>query len=198
MHHIMARFWWILAVRGILGLLLGATAMAWIWSLDRPSLDWLGWALFKPTAIVVSLIFFVGLYAFMDGLFAVVLGVQDYGDGRRWGAMIIEGVVSVLLGLSTWFWPSAIFALLYGICVWAVLTGILEIAQGLDLNEYKERRGPFFLEGICSIFFGAAIALFHSGVTVVWLMGGFAFLSGIPLTILALRLRPFSKVRRRR
>lgn len=197
MHHIMAKFWWILALRGVLGILLGLTALVWIWNLEMTPMDLFGLSLFfKPIAVVATLLLLIGLYAFVDGLFAFLLGVQDYGDGRRWGALVAEGMASMILGLSIWIWPGATLVLLYGISVWAVVTGILEILQGLDLNEYKERRGPFFLAGLCSVVFGLAIALFHSGVTLAWLMGAFAFLSGIPLMVLALRLRPFAKTGR--
>lgn len=194
MHHIMAKFWWILALRGLLGILLGLGALVWIWYLETAPMDQSGLSpFFKPAEVVATLLLFIGLYAFVDGLFALLLGAQDYGDGRRWGTLVAEGTASMILGLAIWFWPSASLPLLYGITVWAVVTGVLEILQGLDLNEYKERRGPFFLEGLCSIIFGFAIALFHTGVTLAFLMGAFAFISGIPLMALSLRLRSFAK-----
>jgi len=197
MHHIMTKFWWILALRGILGILLGLTALFWIVNLETIPIDIFGTALlFKPAAIVATLLLLIGLYAFIDGLFAFLLGIQDYGDGRRWGALVAEGMASMALGLSIWAWPAATLALLYGITAWAVATGILEVLQGLDLNEYKERRGPFFVEGLCSIGFGLAIAMFHTGVTLAYLLGAFAFLSGLPLLVLALRLRHFVPSRR--
>lgn len=198
MHHIMAKFWWILALRGALGILLGLTALVWIWNLEATPMDVFGLSLFfKPAMVLATLLVLIGLYAFVDGLFALLLGAQDYGEGRRWGTLVAEGMASMILGLAIWIWPGATLALLYGITTWAVVTGILEILQGLDLNEYKERRGPFFLEGLCSILFGLTIALFHTGVTLAWLMGAFAFLSGIPLMVLAVRLRSFAKIRPR-
>jgi|SRR5579871_172833 len=197
MHHIMAKFWWILALRGVLGVILGLVALVWIWNLEIMPLDLFGPGLsFKPAAVVATLLLLISLYAFIDGLFALLLGVQDYGEGRRWGTLAAEGMVSMVLGLSIWFWPGATLALLYGITVWAVVTGVLEVLQGLDLNEYRERRGPFFLEGLCSIVFGLAISLFHTGVTLAYLLGAFAFLSGIPLMVLALCLKTFAGGRR--
>jgi uncharacterized membrane protein HdeD (DUF308 family) len=194
MHHIMARFWWILALRGLLGILLGLAALVAIGSIESTPMDLFGLGIFfKPAAVVATLLLLIGLYAMVDGLFAFLLGIQDYGEGRRWGSLAGEGMVSMVLGLSIWIWPGATLFLLYGITAWAVVTGILQILQGLDLNEYKDRRGPFFLAGLCSIAFGLAIALFHSGLTLAWLMGTFAFLSGVPLLVLAVRLRHFAK-----
>lgn len=197
MQHIMAKFWWILALRGALGIFLGLAALVWIWNLEVTPMDLFGLSFsFKPAMVVATLLLFIGIYAFVDGFFALLLGAQDYGDGRRWGILVAEGITSMVLGISTWVWPSASLVLLYVIATWAVMTGILEIIQGLDLNEYKERRGPFFMAGLCSIVFGFAIALFHTGVTLAWLLGAFAFLSGIPLMVLALRLKSFAKTRR--
>lgn len=115
MHHIMAKFWWILAARGILGILLGLAAIGWIITLNGYYPDGFGLSLFaKWATIVATLVLVLGLYAFLDGLFAILLGVQDYGDGRRWWALIMEGLLSIELGILAWLKPeSAVLVLLY-------------------------------------------------------------------------------------
>jgi uncharacterized membrane protein HdeD (DUF308 family) len=195
-HHIMSKFWWILAVRGVLGIVLGISAVVWILTLDQVFPQVFGFFLFlKAAEIVATLILLMGLYAFIDGLFAILLGAQDYGGGKRWWMLLAEGVVSVSLGSIAWFWTDgAVLVLLYWIGAWAVVTGFLEITQAFDLNEYKDRRRPFLFAGSCSILFGIIIlALPVAGIDLVWLMGGFAFASGIPILALALKLRPFAK-----
>jgi uncharacterized membrane protein HdeD (DUF308 family) len=137
----------------------------------------------------------LGIYAFLDGLFAITLGAQDYGDGRRWWSLVIEGTLSLGLGLLTWINPNrTTFVLLYGIAVWAIFTGLLEIFQGFEMNEYKERRKPFLFAGLCSVAFGLLI-LFPGlgGSALIWLMGAYAFLFGIPLLTLGIRLRSYVK-----
>ncbi len=196
MHHIMAKFWWILGVRGLLGILLGLVSLAWVLSLDGYYPDVFAMSVFtKWASIVATLVLLLGLYAFLDGLFAVILGAQDYGDGRRWWTLIWEGILSISLGLLTWFKPEAVvLVLLNWIAAWAILTGLLEIFQGYDLNEYKERRRPFFYAGLCSVVFGGLIFFFKvTGTELVWLVGIYAFASGIPLVVMSARLRQFAK-----
>jgi len=196
MHHIMAKFWWILAVRGILGVLLGLASFAWILALDGYYPDVFGLSLFaKWVSILATLVLLLGFYAFIDGLFAVLLGVQDYGKGRRWWALIVEGFLSIGLGVFTWIKPEiAVLFLLYWIVAWALLTGILEIVQANALNEYEDRRRPLLFAGLSSVLFGVLILFFHvSGIALVWLMAFYAFASGIPLLVLASRLRGFAR-----
>src|SRR5262245_20868355 len=107
MHHIMAKFWWILAVRGALGILLGSASFVWFWGMNSLSHQPVGpFALGSSFSPVVGLILLLSLYAFLDGLFSVLLGIQDYGGGRRWWALIVEGVFSAGMGALAWIWPE--------------------------------------------------------------------------------------------
>jgi uncharacterized membrane protein HdeD (DUF308 family) len=196
MHHLMARFWWILTLRGAFGILLGLASAGWIIYLNHGSADIFGLSLFlRPAALVATLILLLGAYALVDGLFAILLGAQDYGDGRRWWSLIVEGILSVGLGLLTWWRPNVtVLVLLYWIAAWALFTGLLEILQGFELNEYRDRRKPFLFAGLCSVAFGALVYGYRlGGETLLWLMGGYAFLFGIPLLRLGFRLRVFAR-----
>lgn len=196
MHHLMARFWWILVLRGVLGVFLGLVSTVWIVYLDHSSLDvFVSFPFLRPATLVATLILLLGIYALVDGLFAILLGAQDYGDGHRWWSLIAEGVLSVGLGLVAWWKPEeAVLALLYWIAAWAFFTGLLEILQGFELNEYKDRRKTFLFAGLCSVLFGVLIYHFRlGGESLVWIMGSYAFLFGIPLLKLGLRLRFFRK-----
>ncbi len=195
-HHIMSRFWWILALRGLLGVLLGLTAIVWILALNQMFPEFLESFLFLKVAVILNtLVFVLGLYAFLDGSFAVLLGAQDYGNGRRWWTLIAEGTLSMGLGFLAWLWTDqTVLILLYWIGVWAVVTGFLETVQAFDLNEYKDRRRNFFFAGFCSMVFGLIILNpWVGGISLVLLMGLFAFTSGIPILALGLHLRRFAK-----
>ena len=196
MHHIMAKFWWILGIRGLLGVLLGIVSFAWILSLGGYYPDVFGMSVFtKWASVVVTLILILGFYAFLDGLFAVILGSQNYGEGRRWWALIVEGILSIGMGTMVWFKPGIVaMAVLYWIAAWAILTGLLEIFQGLDLNEYKDRRKPFLFAGFSSLLFGVLVLVFQvTGIALVGLMGIYAFTFGVSLMVMAGRLRKFAK-----
>lgn len=197
MYHLMTKFWWILALRGIAGIILAILAFALlVWTNTQPA-DVFGVYVFaKMASVVSSIILLLGLYALIDGLFSVVLGVQDYGEKRHWKALIAEGILSIALGLAALLWPdNAVMMLLFWIAAWAFTTGLLEIKEGFDLNEYKERRPLFLAAGICSILFSFCIIFLRvSGLELVEVIGGYAFIFGILLLIFAFRLRHFTKI----
>ncbi len=197
MYHLMTKFWWILALRGIAGIILALLAFTLLVWTNTQSADVFGVYVFAKMATVVSsIIFLLGLYALMDGLFSVILGAQDYGDGRHWKPLIAEGLLSMALGLATLLWPdNAVMTLLFWVAAWAFVTGLLEIQEGFDLNEYKERRPIFLIGGICSILFGACVIFLRvSGVELVEAIGAYAFTFGVLLLILAYRLRHFTRI----
>lgn len=198
-HHIMAKFWWVLAGRGGVGILLGLAALWKIGTLESSSPDLFGMTLFmRPTSVLATLILFLGAYVILDGLFSILLGIQDYGKGQRWWPLILEGLASLALGSFTWLDPGkTVLVALYGIAAWAFITGLLEIGQGLDLNEYRDRRPYFLAAGTCSILFGVLVLIFQvTGMALVWLIGSYATLFGAILLTAALRLRRFVPTRR--
>lgn len=195
-HHIMTKFWWILTARGALGVLLGVSTFVWAISLCNRHCDTFGVSIFlRPIAVLATLLLLFGTYAFLDGAFALALGLQDFGGGRRWNSLILEGILSIGLGVWTWVSPnSGVLVLFYWIASWALVTGFLEIHQALDLTEYRERKHPYLIAGAVSIAYGLLALFFHSGgMALVWLTGGYAFLFGIPLLALGLRLRDYSR-----
>lgn len=194
-HHIMARFWWILAGRGALGVLLGVGSLGWAVRLCDQQCDVFGMSIFlRPASILATLLLMLGLYAFLDGAFSIVLGAQDFGGGRRWTSLLAEGGLSVVLGLWTWLQPEkGALVLFYWIAAWSLLTGALEIHQARDLGEYKDRKRPLLMAGGVSLLYGAAIFLFHpSGVPLVILTGLFALLFGMPFLYLGLLLKRYN------
>lgn len=194
MHHLMAKWWWILFVRGLLGILLGLVSAAWLASLSVPTVDLFGLnMLFRQAALLATLLFLLGSYAFLDGVFSLVLGSQDLGDKTHWKTLIAEGFLSIGLGIFAWMRPDpGAMALLYWIGAWAFLTGLLEIQQGFELNEYRDRRKTFLFAGMVSALFGICVIWFHpEGAQLVWLVTIYAFLFGVPLLTLGLHLRRF-------
>lgn len=194
MHHIMSKFWWILALRGLLGVLLGISAILWILYLDQPKPDLFGLSyILGQMVIAASIVLLLGAYAFIDGAFAFLLGIQDYGNGRRWGSLVVEGLMSIGLGLLTWIKPHpAAIVLLYWTAAWALFTGFLEVLQGFEQHEYKDRRKLFLVAGTCSVVFGVLLAVGRdSGQALIWFMGAYAFLFGWPMLVLAFRLRHY-------
>ncbi len=174
MEAMLARNWWVLVLRGVLAVLFGLAAFFW------PGL----------TALVLVSLF--GAYALIDGIFAVVAGIQQYGKHERWWAVLLEGIVGILIGLLTFFWPGVTaLGLLYFIAAWALVTGVFEIVAAIRLRREIEGEWLLGLSGVASVLFGLLLVIFPSAgvLSVIWIIGAYALLFGVIMIILGLRMR---------
>jgi uncharacterized membrane protein HdeD (DUF308 family) len=171
---ILARNWWALAVRGILGIGLGVLTFV------------------SPGAILATLVLVFGAYALIDGVFSVLAARRGARGDRSWWALLLGGVAGVLTGLAAFLFPAATaLLLLYLIAGWAVVTGALEIAAAIRLRRMLSREWLLALDGVVSILFGVLIMIAPAvgALAVVLLIGAYAFVSGVVLLALAFRLR---------
>ncbi len=169
-----SRNWWLYAVRGVVAIIFGVVALIW------------------PGQTLQALVLVFGAYALVDGIFAVIAGIASYRYFERWWAVLLEGVVGVIIGLLTFFWPSiTAFVLLYFIAAWALITGIFEIVAAIQLRRVITGEWALILSGLLSILFGVLLVVFPGAgaLSVVWLIGIYAIVFGISEIILAFRLR---------
>jgi uncharacterized membrane protein HdeD (DUF308 family) len=169
------RYWWTVALRGVLGVLFGLAA--WIW----------------PDVTIRVLVLLFGFYALVDGLLALAAAMMGgrLASGRR-GWLIFEGVAGVAAGVLTFIWPEiTTLVLLYLIAFWAIATGVLEVVAAVMLR--RELRGEWLLAagGIISVLFGLFLVIRpgDGAIAVAWLIGLYAIIFGIALIALGFRLR---------
>lgn len=172
--NVVVRNWWVLVLRGALGMLFGA------------------FAILMPDVALAALVLVFGAYAFVDGVFNVVAAVRGARGERPWGWLLLSGLAGILAGVAAFVAPAlTALVLLYVIAGWAVLTGVLEVAAAVRLR--REITGEWLLaaSGILSIVFGVLIMIapVAGALAVVLLIGAYAFLSGLVLVALGLRLR---------
>jgi len=107
-HHIMSKFWWVLVLRGLLGVFLGLAAIVWILALDQVFPEFLGSFLFSQASghRRYPRFGFRSLCFLSTESFRCSLGRPGYGAGRRWWTLIVEGILSVSLGLLAWLWTE--------------------------------------------------------------------------------------------
>jgi uncharacterized membrane protein HdeD (DUF308 family) len=77
------------------------------------------------------------------------------------------------------------------IAVWALATGIFQVAAAIHFRKMISNEWMLILSGVLSIAFGAAM-LARPGagaLAVVWLIGWFATLNGVMQVVLGFRLR---------
>jgi uncharacterized membrane protein HdeD (DUF308 family) len=166
--------WWMLILRGVLAILFGVVAFMW------PGITWF------------SLVILFGAYAMLDGVIAIVAGLQSTKDSPRWWVFLLEGLVSIGAGVAAFVWPGlTAYLLLLVIAAWAVVTGVLEIAAAIRLRREITNEWMLGLGGLLSV--GLGVLLFMrpviGGLALIWTIGAYAVIFGILLISLGFRLR---------
>ena len=145
-----------------------------------------------PGITLSVLVLMFGAYALVDGIFAIIAGFSARGEQERWWMMILVGISGIITGILTFMWPGiTALVLLYFIAVWAMLSGIFEIAAAVRLRKEIEGEWLLILAGISSVIFGALLVVMPGAGALAgsWTIGSYALLFGILLLVLALRLR---------
>jgi uncharacterized membrane protein HdeD (DUF308 family) len=177
---VLARNWWVLALRGLAAIVFGVLAFVW------------------PGITLWVLVLLFGAYMLVDGTFAIVAAVRAAGREARWWLLLIEGVLGVLAGLVAVFWPGlTALALLYFVAAWAIVSGILEIIGAIRLRQEIEGEWALGLSGALSVLFGVLLAVIPAPaglLSLVWLIGAYALAFGVLLLVLAFRLRSASEM----
>jgi uncharacterized membrane protein HdeD (DUF308 family) len=174
MLNLIARDWWVFAIRGIAAIVFGILAFVW------------------PQATLTVLVILFGAYAFVDGIALLVALISGDPIARRNGwAVGLMGVLGIVAGIVTFFWPNATaLTLLYVVASWAISTGIIQVIAAIALR--RELEGEFWmaLGGISSVVFGILLVAFPGEglVSLVWLVGVWAVAFGISSLGLAYRL----------
>ena len=175
---VLAKNWWSLVIRGIIAIVLGVIALAW------------------PGITLAALVLLFGAYALLDGVVSLIGAVRAIERHQRWGALLFEGIAGILAAVITVFWPAiTALALVYIIAAWAIVTGIAEIMAAVRLRRHVSGEWILAVIGVASLLFGALMAaapLAGELVIALW-FGGYAFVFGVLLVALGLRLRSWGR-----
>jgi uncharacterized membrane protein HdeD (DUF308 family) len=174
----LVRNWWMIVLRGVAGMLFGiATFVA-------------------PGISLAALVLLYGAYAFIDGVLAIVSAVRRHTSHDRWGWLLLEGVAGVAAGVMTLMWPGiTALVLLYLIAAWALVTGAFAIAAAIRLRKAITGEWLLALSGILSVALGLLLFLFPAAgmMAVVLWIGAYAFVSGILLVALGIKLHSWGR-----
>ena len=172
----LAENWWLLLLRGIAAILFGILAFVW------------------PGITLLTLIFFWGAYAIVDGVFALWSAISGKGGaemGSRWWLALV-GICGVVAGVLAFAWPgvTALVLLLF-IAAWAIVTGVLQVWGAIRLRKEIEGEWLLILSGLLSVAFGLVLVAQPGAgaLAVIWLIGTFAIIEGILFIALAFRLK---------
>lgn len=173
MHAILSKYWWTLALRGVLAILFGLVL------------------LFAPGLALITFVLFFAAYALADGILTAIAALTQRTQ-KNWWVHLLEGIVSVIAGIVAFVYPGiTLLVLLTIFAIWAILTGVFEIWAAVELRKEIENEWLLGLSGGASILFGLLL-LIRPGTT---LLAVSIFLSfyliafGVLLIVLAFQMR---------
>jgi uncharacterized membrane protein HdeD (DUF308 family) len=171
--------WWLLLARGILTIIFGL------------------FALFAPGTALLALVIVFAVYAVLDGVMAITLGLRHRRAEAHWGWHIAQGVISVLAGIVAFAWPGVtVLAILFVIAFWSIVNGVAATAESFTMRKRGSRDWGWTLaRGILSVLLGIVlIAQPGPGLlTLLWLVGTFCLILGIIIVLWAVRLRAVAR-----
>ncbi|HTO06817.1 MAG TPA: DUF308 domain-containing protein [Myxococcota bacterium] len=176
---ILARGWWLLLLRGLAAIVFGLLTLS------------------QPGISLAVLVLLFGFYSLADGLLCVWTAVAGRAHHESWWMLLLEGLLGVGIGVLTFLEPgiTALIVLFY-IAIWAIGTGVLEIAAAIRLR--KEIRGEWLLilAGVASVAFGVLLIVQPGAgaLALLWLIGTYALVFGVLVVVLAFRARSFQRV----
>lgn len=172
-HSALRRSWWLLLLRGIAAVTFGVLTFIW------------------PQISLLTLIMVYGIYAFADGILALVAAIRGGGMVPRWW-LALAGVVSILTAIVVFAWPDlTALILVYMIGFWSILRGALEIIGAIRLRNEISNEWSLGAAGALSVIFGL-ILVFMPGagaIGLLWLIASWAVLFGLLLIWVAFRLK---------
>ncbi len=166
--------WTLLLQRGGLALLFGALTLFW------------------PGITRDTLFLVFGGYAFLDGVFTLAMAMAGEEEGVSPWPIALAGIASLGAGALSFYCPSLTrWGLLYLIGGWAIVRGLIELAEAIRIRWQFTGCVGLGLAGILSLVFG--LVVIGSGMTeppaAIWLLGVYVMAFGGLLLILGLRLR---------
>ncbi len=170
----LARWWWTFILRGLLAIAFGMLVFV------------------SPGMGIAVLVGLFAAWALIDGVALLVAGFQTRASDRNWWLAILEGLAGVAAAVVALFFPvyaATILVLL--IAAWAIVTGVIEIVAAVRLRERIRGELWLGLAGLLSVLVGIGMFFFPAAgaLSILWLIGAFAFVFGIFLIGLGWRLR---------
>ncbi|MCL4552634.1 MAG: DUF308 domain-containing protein [Candidatus Marsarchaeota archaeon] len=134
---------WLYALRGIAAIVFGIVILVW------------------PGISLAVFVTVFGAFAIVYGVIALVSGLLRTQSSSTWGWQVAVGIIGIVAGLATFFWPGiTLLLLVYFIAAWAIATGIGEIAAAIEFGGQMRGEWLLVIAGVLAIIVGIYMLIF--------------------------------------
>jgi uncharacterized membrane protein HdeD (DUF308 family) len=111
---------------------------------------------------------------------------------RLWWVLVLQGILGIAFGILAFLFPGlALVTLAYIFAIWAIVSGLSHLGEGMRVAEARGRSWPFAVIGVISLLAGV-LAVIVPGITVfglVLLLGAWLVTQGAMEVYTAYRIR---------
>ncbi|GAB3207095.1 HdeD family acid-resistance protein [Marinactinospora thermotolerans] len=166
--------WWAFVARGVAAVVFGLLTLFW------------------PQITVLVLVMLAGVYVLVDGVLLLFHAFSPAADPRPRWVVVLQGVAGLLFGIAIVVWPGiSAVVLVTLIALWALFSGVLQIAAAIRLRREMGREWLLAVAGVLSVVTGLLLLLWPGAgaLALAWLIGLYALAFGVLLIVLGIRLR---------
>src|SRR3954447_6706431 len=111
---------------------------------------------------------------------------------RLWWVLVLQGILGIVFGILAILFPDlALVTLAYIFAIWAIVSGLSHLGEGMRVAEARGRSWPFAVIGVISLLAGV-VAVIVPGITIfglVLLLGAWLVTQGAMEVYTAYRIR---------
>lgn len=170
----LAHHWWAILLRGIIAIVFALIVFS-----------------YSGMALAI-LIFVLGLYLVIDGVFLMIASVKSMVEHKHWWVQLIQGILAIIVGILVLSWPGmTALIILYLVAIWAIVSGVFELGLSMAASWESAMKYLAGTLGIVSLILGIVMFAFplKSMVVIIWLIGIYALVVGIMLVIFSFQLK---------
>jgi uncharacterized membrane protein HdeD (DUF308 family) len=163
---------WLFILRGVLAIAVGVLAFV------------------DPSPTLAALIIVFGVYAVFNGVFAVAAGLSAFSRPNWW--LVAGGIAAIAVGIYSFFQPGTTAeALVILVGVYAIVTGVGELAAAATIGSIVGHRLLLTISGIVALAFGVLLIMSPATgiLSVLWLVGFYAIFAGVMYIAMGFGLR---------
>lgn len=111
---------------------------------------------------------------------------------RLWWVLVLQGILGIAFGVLAILFPDvALVTIAYIFAIWAIVSGLSHLGEGMRVAEVRGRSWPFAVIGVISVLAGV-LAVIVPGITIlglVLLLGAWLVVQGVMEVYTAYRIR---------